>query len=40
MFYASIRTTVCSSSWMVLGMNLVTATMYRIFKGVKLLGIK
>jgi hypothetical protein len=40
MFYKSICTTVYSSSWMVLGMHLVTVEMYRIFKVVKILGIK
>jgi hypothetical protein len=40
MFYTSICTKVCSSSWMVLGMKLVTVAMCRIFKVVKILGIK
>jgi len=40
MFYTGICTTVCSSSWMVLGMKLATVAMHRIFKVVKILGIK
>jgi hypothetical protein len=32
MFYTSICTKVCSSSWMALGMKLVTVAMYKIFK--------
>jgi len=40
MFNTSICTTVCLSSWMVLGMKLVRVEMYRIFQVIKMLDIK